>query len=433
MPHKENQFPFTPAVLDQLEIPEKRTVTYKDTKTGYLSLYVTPNGVKTFFVRKRVKGRDERLVIGRYPIISIKQARQKGAILCGIIADRKDPLEEFRKEKLNRKTFGEHFAEYMHRYSKLHKKSWEYDEREINRFVGHWFNRKLSDIKKSDVELLHEKIGRENGYTQANTIVRRLSSIFNKAISWGWEGVNPAKGIQKFKEQARDRFIMPNEMPYILRALDQEHNEDLRDYFLMLFMTGVRKTNALMMRWDQINYELKEWRIPETKNGEPLVLPLIQGAIDILKRRQLTTQSKWVFPQKENPKLHIKDPIKAWKRIRSIATLEFWNSHEPTAEFIRKYRDDFKSYYAPYTLVEKIEELAQKEGYELPPTYMDIRIHDIRRTFGSYQALTGASLSIIGRSLGHKSVKATQIYARLNLDPVRESVEKANHAMFGSV
>jgi integrase len=60
----------------------------------------------------------------------------------------------------------------------------------------------------------------------------------------------------------------------------------------------------------------------------------------------------------------------------------------------------------------------------------DLRIHDIRRTFGSYQAISGASLHIIGKSLGHKSSQATQVYARLNLDPVRASVEKATATMF---
>ena len=73
---------------------------------------------------------------------------------------------------------------------------------------------------------------------------------------------------------------------------------------------------------------------------------------------------------------------------------------------------------------------AVREKVVLPPSMQDIRLHDVRRTFGSYQALTGASLQIIGRSLGHKSMAATQIYARLNLDPVRASIEKATEAMF---
>lgn len=59
----------------------------------------------------------------------------------------------------------------------------------------------------------------------------------------------------------------------------------------------------------------------------------------------------------------------------------------------------------------------------------DLRIHDLRRTLGSWQAITGASLPIIGKSLNHKSQQATAIYARLDLDPVRMSVEKATAAM----
>jgi integrase len=58
-----------------------------------------------------------------------------------------------------------------------------------------------------------------------------------------------------------------------------------------------------------------------------------------------------------------------------------------------------------------------------------LRIHDLRRTFGAYQACAGTSLPIIGESLGHKSLAATQVYARLNLDPVRASVTKAVDAM----
>lgn len=61
----------------------------------------------------------------------------------------------------------------------------------------------------------------------------------------------------------------------------------------------------------------------------------------------------------------------------------------------------------------------------------NLRIHDLRRTLGSYQAATGANGYIIGKSLGHRSQQSTAIYARLNLDPVRESVNKATEAMFG--
>jgi len=56
-------------------------------------------------------------------------------------------------------------------------------------------------------------------------------------------------------------------------------------------------------------------------------------------------------------------------------------------------------------------------------------MHDLRRTLGSWQALTGATLQIIGKSLGHKSIEAAGVYARLTTDPVREAVEKATQTM----
>jgi integrase len=62
----------------------------------------------------------------------------------------------------------------------------------------------------------------------------------------------------------------------------------------------------------------------------------------------------------------------------------------------------------------------------------DLRIHDLRRTLGSWQAKTGASLAIIGKSLNHKNQNTTAIYARLDLDPVRDSVNAATSAMMAA-
>ena len=87
-------------------------------------------------------------------------------------------------------------------------------------------------------------------------------------------------------------------------------------------------------------------------------------------------------------------------------------------------------YLSPENRVKRLLVLAKVQGFLLPPDMTEIRIHDIRHTFGSYQAQNGASLPIIGKSLGHKSSDITQIYARLNLDPVRAAVEKATAAMF---
>lgn len=69
------------------------------------------------------------------------------------------------------------------------------------------------------------------------------------------------------------------------------------------------------------------------------------------------------------------------------------------------------------------------DGARIP----DLRIHDLRRTLGSWQAKTGASMVIIGKSLNHKNQATTAIYARLDLDPVRAAVNTATLAMMQAV
>lgn len=139
----------------------------------------------------------------------------------------------------------------------------------------------------------------------------------------------------------------------------------------------------LAMRWDQINLEQGEWYIPNTKNKTPQTIPLTEEAIVILQRRKQAVTSEYVFPSTGSTG-HLMEPKLGWQRI--LARAEVAN----------------------------------------------LRIHDLRRTLGSWQARTGASLAIIGKSLNHKSPQATAIYVRLDLDPVRASVEKATKAIFNA-
>lgn len=427
-----DSFNFTIEAINKLPRPDKGKAFYKDTKEKGLSLYVTSNGVKSFFIRKRIKGRDERVIIGSCDDLKVEQARNSAKILKGMIALGKDPSAEKRKDRQDNLTFGKHFHDYMERYSKLHKKSWLYDEREVNRFLSHWFNRRMVDIKKSDVRAIHEKLFNENGLYQANRILERIRAIYNKAIEWGWDGHNPALGIKKYKEKSRDRFIQPSEMPHLLHALEQETNETARDYFLLLLLTGARKTNTLMMRWDEISWDYRTWRIPDTKNGEPVTLPLVDKALNILEARKQGSRSLWVFPSAMDDSKHFVDAKKAWTRTLQRGTLNLWAFEEPKiAELIEEIRVELNDDRLMGQLFKKVQLKIKKHKIELSAGLTDIHLHDIRRTLGSYQAINGTSLQIIGQSLGHKSHQATKVYSRLTLDPVRRSVEAAVSKMFG--
>jgi integrase len=370
---------FTKAALMSLPIPGKGFITYRDAKEKGLSLYVTSNGHKSFMFRKYLNGQQKRMILGHFPDMTVEQARKTAQQVKGQIASGENPLEE-KEKQASEKTFGEAYQEYMERYARIKMKPSSYKGVyfHLKKVLPHWLQRPLSSITKQEMRELHERIGRENGKYEANSVLEYIRAIFNKMISWGWGGTSPAIGIEKFKRQARDRFVLKDELPKLMEALEAEPNRDMRDFFLTCLYTGARKSNVLSMRWEDIDFSINEWRIADTKNGEPVRVPLLDEALEILNSRvHLKKSSPWVFPSKDSKSGHIQEPKTAWKRILERAGLE------------------------------------------------NLRIHDLRRTLASYQAITGSSLTIIGKSLGHKSPQSTAIYARLSNDPVRKSMQAA--------
>jgi integrase len=176
---------------------------------------------------------------------------------------------------------------------------------------------------------------------------------------------------------------MPDELRLFYDAVIQE-SPLWRDLLFVLLFTGQRKRNVCQMQWKDLDLNRGLWFVAgeTTKNGSPLVVVLCTNALAILNERSGASDKNadWVFPS-ERTTGSVTDAKKAWERVRERSGLD------------------------------------------------DIRMHDLRRTLGSWQALTGTSLQIIGKSLGHKSMKATEVYARLTTDPVRESVEKATQEM----
>ncbi|MBX9785741.1 MAG: tyrosine-type recombinase/integrase [Alphaproteobacteria bacterium] len=379
LPNK--NFNFTKKSLDLLPLPKagKRLYVY-DIKVRGLELMVTEQGSKSFKVYRKLNDKPIRITLGKYPEMTIEQARHGAQKVIAEFLKGKNPNEE--KKKLRAETtLEEQFSFYMNRHSKHNNKTWKSDERDVPRFLGYLFHRKLSAISKHDIQILHEKIRQENGLYQANRLLDRIKAIYNKGIEWGWEGINPAYGVKKFKEKSRERFLHPDELPRFFESLDAEPNDTIRDYVYVSLFTGVRKSNVIAMRWEDIHLERQEWLIPETKNGESLRVHLVDTVLDILQSRlEKYGKKEWVF---EGPGVtgHLIEPKAGWKRILDRAGIK------------------------------------------------DLRLHDLRRTLGSWQAATGANSFMIGRSLGHKSSQSTAVYARLNIDPVRESVEKATQAM----
>lgn len=376
-----NKLNFTKSAIESLFVPASgKRAYYYDSKIRGLGISVTGSGTKSFIVYRWFNGKPERITLGRYPDLSIEQARKKAAEINGVIAKGENPNDKRRAERAE-VTLEGLFNEYMNRYAKLHKPgSWSEDLAQYNRYLTPWKQRKLSTIEKIEIQKLHQTIGSEKGKYTANRLMALLSVVFNKAIEWDlYEKANPVQGIKKFREASRERFLQSHELPRFFKALSEETNESIRDYVLLSLLTGARRGNVLSMRWEDINFENGEWYIQRTKNGTSQIVTLVREAVSILEARKTKLHHKnspYVFAS-TNSKGYIVEPKSGWKRILARADIK------------------------------------------------DLRLHDLRRTLGSWQARAGASLTIIGKSLNHKSPISTSVYARLDLDPVRSSVEKA--------
>lgn len=398
-----NRINFTKKNLDAIPLPAPGArLTYHDTREPGLQVRVGASGKKQFCVFKRTKnGGPERITLGTFPDVTIEQARAKAIEIKNAMAQGVSPAARLR-EKRNELTFGQAFERYIeHHAIPEGLKTIDNMRGDFERYLGqipnepvkkhgkvrvksvgsvNWQNKKLSTIQKRDVVHLRTALAKGSGDAAANHAVKLVRVIFNKLIEWeDFGGPNPAATVKILTIKSRERFLQKDELPRLFAALATTDNRTIRDYVLLSILTGARKANVMAMRFDAVDFDRAEWRISDTKNGDPLIVQLPAEAVDILRARR-TDSSTWVFPGRGKSG-HMQSPKRGVTTILDDACIA------------------------------------------------DLRIHDLRRTLGSWQAITGSSLAIIGKSLGHKSVAATQIYARLSADPVRDSVARATAAM----
>jgi len=374
---------FTKAKIEGLPLPAKGWTYHYDLKVQGLGIGVGSTGKKSFILYRKINGIPERITLGRYPDLTIEQARGKASEINSAIAKGANPARIKRGERAEL-TFNDLFEEYLERHSKPNKKTWDEDKAKYDNNLAKPLGKKrLSTIDRASIAAIHSAITKEGYPAKANRIKTLISSIFGWGISAGLCQANPALGIRLNREYSRDRFIQRDEFPRFFQALADEQNDAMKDYFLLSLLTGARRSNVLAMQWKDVNLKSGEWYIKETKNRTPQTVTLSPEALTVLRNRKPSEPTTFVFPGKGSTG-HLIEPKKGWKRILERAGID------------------------------------------------DLRIHDLRRTLGSWQAKTGASLSIIGKSLNHKNPSTTAIYARLDLDPVRESVNTATSAMMAA-
>ena len=376
-----NQLTFTKSAIERIQPGSTRT-TYHDAKMPALVCLVSPAGGKVFYVYRRINGRPERVRLGAFPAMTVEQARSKAAEVNGAIAVGANPAEAKRAIRAE-PTFADVFERFLkEKRNRAGRPMSERNAIEYRRVVATHLNgiagRKLTEITPERVKAAAGKV---KSPSQSNKVKAIVSAVFNWARDEGITGqANPAQAIKSKLIPSRERFLLPSEFPRFMAAVEAS---SLRDFFLLALFTGTRRSNIQAMRWQDVSLDEFTWTIPKTKNGDPQTIALPPEAVEIIKARKAAAivGAVYVFPGRGKKNPHLVEPKRAWDQILEIAGLE------------------------------------------------NLRIHDLRRTLGSWQARQGASLTVIGKSLGHRTQQATAIYSRLDLDPVRVSVEQATAAM----
>jgi integrase len=335
-----------------------------------------PAGAKGFVLSYRVHGRKRLMVLGAYGVLTLDQARREARKLLVAVEAGGDPLNDRWKESKGQ-TVRELCLAYLERHAKPHKKTWKDDERRVRKYLlPAWGNLKARAIGRADAAALHSRIGETHRY-EANRVLELVSKMFELAWRWGFvpEGhANPARGIDSFKEEKRDRWVTPEELPRLALAIDQETNPYARAALWLYLLTGLRKSEVLTARWECVDFVRKELRLPHTKAGRAHYLPLSEPALAALSTIPRVEGNPYIIVGLREG-AHLVNISKPWLRVRKAAGVE------------------------------------------------DVRLHDLRRTVGSWLAQAGNSLHLIGRVLNHSSQTTTAVYARFAQDHVREALE----------
>lgn len=290
-----HQFYFNTYILDNLPAPAKGFDVVQDMEETRLRLYVTSRGVKTFFVRKRVNGKDKRIIIGNYPEIDVDDARNAVAT----VLENASKKSVVRRKKIS-------FKEFLDLYlkNKVRRSEDSYMKllRSVNRHLVDLFDKNISDISTDD---LHDVVSKISGLAIASRMQELLQSVFKYAVEQGYVKQNPANGLAKIKQNRRVRPLNKSGLRKLIKVIEKQEDVVLRGAFLMLIYGFAPRSKIFSMAWDDLDFNHDMW------NGRPL------SDRAILLLQDLPQDGDWVFPSHGG--MHLMDPRTSWKRIVSQA------------------------------------------------------------------------------------------------------------------
>ena len=370
----------TKRTVDALVPAERERIVWDDDIKGF-GVRVHPTGRKVYIVKYRHEGRSVKVTIGPHGPVTPAAARAKAAEIVTLAKTGRDVTGRTPKGR-GSATVADLARRFMDEYAPVHLKpntASLYRRIIDGRILPRLGKRRVNDIGKNDVVALHHDMRDVPGH--ANRTLGVLSRMLILAEVWEMraEGANPCKYVKKYAEHKRERFLSDDEYRRLGAALRDAEREGFASpaaiaAIRLLMLTGCRSGELLSLRWDYVDLDLGELRLPDSKTGSKVV-HLGDPAIAVLGGIPRGEGNPWVFPSVKAGR-HMTYLHDSWRRILDRAGIE------------------------------------------------NLRIHDLRHSFASGGLLVGEGLPMIGKLLGHSKVQTTTRYAHLANDPLKAAANR---------
>ena len=371
--------------------PQDNRYTLWDTQLKGFGVRVSTGNIKTYVVRYRtVGGADRLLQIARHGVITAEEARERAAAVLADVSAGGDP-QSAKVERRQELTMSGLCELYMAEGTHMKKASTlQIDRIRIDRHIKPRLGRmKVRDVTRADIERLMIDVGSghirgeatphtRGGKHAAARTVGLLGGIFTFAVERELVDANPTRGVRRYKDNRRDRFLSPVEMARlgdVLSNLEKDGGDPRHiNIIRLLLLTGARKNEIARLKWSEIDREQGLLRLEDSKTGAKIIR-LGSAAIKLIEGL-LSNGSIYVFPDRRRPGRPVMNLDWAWVGIRKRAGME------------------------------------------------DLRIHDLRHSFASAGLAGGEGLPLIGKLLGHSHISTTTRYAHLADDPLKAAADR---------
>jgi integrase len=335
---KGNKIKITKERVDKIPFAASGQTIYRDTDLPGFGLRVGAD-TKAYIAQKKVAGKKIVVTIGIHGQITADFARDLATKKLGEITGWKhgignnpSPVQAKKEAKARAVTLKQAFDDYLAARTNL-KPSTRKEYAQVIAYISDWHDTLLSAISKDMIQNRHRLLTVKRGKARANYAMRVLRAVYNFALDYyevQGKAVlyeNPVKRLSQarawHKIKGRTDYIKADELPLFFSGIEKIENPTIRDYFLLVLFTGLRRQEAARLKWENVNWTAKTITITDTKNSDPLELPLSDYLYDLLQRRKENGgTTEWVFPGTGKNGFLV-EPKLQLKRLKDASGLNF--------------------------------------------------------------------------------------------------------------